>query len=87
MRYGIILHPDPRHAEPRGESWRLDERRAAGIERKHGLTVERQPLAVAPQRRGARGDRVTGRKHARCVEDGIERAEALLAYRDGGRLV
>src|SRR5467141_2471131 len=87
MRNRVVLHPGPRYAQGRGESWWPDERRAARVERQHGFPIERQPLAVAPERPGTRRDRLPRGGYARGIEDRVERAEALFAHRDRGWLV
>ena len=87
MRYRIVLYPGARDTEPCGDAGRVDERRTARVERQRRFTVERQPLAVTPQRPRTRGNRVARGKHARGIEHGIERPEALFADRDGGRIV
>src|SRR5258706_3937593 len=83
----VVLDQDARDAEPRGEPRRLDERCAAGIQRQDGLAIERQPLAVAPERPGTRRDRVARGEHPCGIDDRIEGAEALLADRNGGWLM
>ena len=68
MRHGVVLHPHARHAELVGEPRRVDQRREAGVERRDRLALERQPLAIAPQRLRPRGDRRAIRQPARSPD-------------------
>src|SRR2546425_2069388 len=84
---GIVLHPGARDAEAPRERRRLYQRREPGVERQHGVAVERQPLPVTPQRRRPRADRLpVGQAPPRLIAR-VERPEALLANRDGGGCV
>src|SRR3954467_10527850 len=83
MRHGVVLDPDAPDAESRRNARRLDERSAAGIERQLRLAIEWQPFAVAPQRPGARFDRLAAGQRPARIEHRIERTEALFADGDG----
>src|SRR5207247_340295 len=85
MRDGVVLHPGPRHSEAAGEPGGFEKRREPRVQRVNDVALEGEPLAVAPQRgRPGRDGRAVG-KRAGGIVHGVQRAETLLADRDGRR--
>src|SRR5256886_9147960 len=83
VAHRVVLHPDAGDAEATRQSRSLEQRREAAVERQHGLTVERQPFAIAPQRGRARGNGLAVGQSPPGLVHRVERPETLLADRDG----
>ena len=81
---GVQLEIELAQAEHLGEAGCLDERSQAGREVRLGRRLDRQERAVAPQRRRAGRDPLSGQPWANLVEVvlGLERTPALRAGAD-----
>jgi len=67
--------------EPAGELRRFDQRRESAVEREDRLTLEREPLAVAPERRPTRRDGVGIGQQTIGIVHRLQRTQTFFADR------